>query len=108
MYRFRPLPMSAFGDMPGPPPAHVSPLGRAVKEAGERVNRASRKMLMGRRVRAVVYGRVPGRGWIAYPMNHGPVMVVRGFRGEPGEVVEVEVVRTLSDRVVEAVWLKNV
>ena len=108
VYRFRPLPMSAFGDVPSPPPAHVSPLGRAVKEAGERVNRASRKMLVGKRIRAVVYGKAPGRGWIAYPMKHGPVIVVRGFQGEAGEVVEVEVVRMLSDRVVEAVWLKNV
>lgn len=108
VYRFRPLPMSAFGDMPRPPPAHVSPLGKALKRVGEEVNRASRRMFVGRRMRVVVYGPVPGRGWIAYPMNHGPVVALRGFHGESGDVVEAEVKRVLSDRVVEAVWLKNV
>ncbi len=102
LYRFQPLPMSAFGGLPSAPPAVKDPLSRKIYSAARRANRRRKEALLGRRIRVVVaepYDRDP-RLKVAYPMLHGPVVLIEGAEGIEGGVVGVEVTHMASDRMV--------
>ncbi len=102
LYRFQPLPMSAFHDRPKAPPASRDRLGRRIHDAARRANLGLKEEMRGGRVRVVVaesYER-DRRYHVAYPMLHGPVVLVNGAEGLKGEVVEVEVIGVASDRMV--------
>ncbi|MCW3992414.1 MAG: radical SAM protein, partial [Candidatus Bathyarchaeota archaeon] len=102
LYRFQPLPMSAFGDRPAAPPALRDRLSSRIYGAAGRANRAMKERLVGRSLRAVVaepYKR-DRRLHVAYPLRHGPVVLVEGADGLVGEVVEVVVSGVASDRMV--------
>ena len=103
LYRFQPLPMSAFSDQPAAPPAVRNRLSRRIYDAALEANRGRKDELVGRRLRVVVaepYDR-DRRLHVAYPMLHGPVVLVEGAEGLSGEVVEVVVTGVVSDRMVQ-------
>lgn len=102
LYRFQPLPMSAFSDRPAAPPAARDRLSNQIYEAALGANRALKKELVGRRLRVVVaepYAR-DRRLYVAYPLRHGPVVLLEGANGRVGDVVEVVVSGVVSDRMV--------
>jgi len=104
LYRFKPLPMSAFQGFPTAPPAVKDRLSRRIYEAAARANRSLKEDLVGRRIRVVVaepYDR-DGRLQVAYPMLHGPVVLVEGAEGLIGRIIEVEVTGIVSRRMVRA------
>jgi radical SAM superfamily enzyme YgiQ (UPF0313 family) len=104
LYRFQPLPMSAFQGFPTAPPAVKDRLSRRIYEAAGRANRSLKEDLKGRRIRVVVaepYDRDRSLQ-VAYPMLHGPVVLVEGPEGLKGRIVEVEVTGIVSDRMVRA------
>lgn len=99
VYRFRPLPMSAFSGFKGAPPSVRSSSARIVVSAARRANRTLIRRWVGREVEAVVYGT--GRGTIVcYPLKHGPV--IKGIPGQEdagvGDIVRVRITSVLSDR----------
>lgn len=103
LYRFQPLPMSAFGDQPAAPPAPRDRHSSRIYLAAGRANRAMKERLVGRSLLAVVaepYER-DRRLHVAYPLRHGPVVLVEGADGLVGEVVEVIIIGVVSDRVVK-------
>jgi tRNA-2-methylthio-N6-dimethylallyladenosine synthase len=102
MYRFRPLPMSAFHDQPMAPPAVKDVLGKRLHDAAREANMMMKENLVGKRFRVVIaepYKR-DLRYHVAYPLLHGPVVIVDGAEGLVGEVVEVEVIGVVSERMV--------
>ena len=102
LYRFQPLPMSAFRDMPAAPPASRDGLSGRIAEAAVRANKVLKDRLVGRSLRVVVaepYER-DRRLHVAYPLGHGPVVLVEGADGLAGEVVEVAISGVVSERVV--------
>jgi tRNA-2-methylthio-N6-dimethylallyladenosine synthase len=104
LYRFQPLPMSAFQGLPTAPPAVKDRLSRRIYEAAGRANRSLKEDLKGRRIRVVVaepYDR-DRRLQVAYPMLHGPVVLVEGAEGLIGRIIEVEVTGIVSERMVRA------
>lgn len=103
LYRFQPLPMSAFSDQPAAPPAARDKLSGRIHEAAQKANRTLKEELLGRSLRVIVaepYDR-DHRLHVAYPMRHGPVVLVEEARGRIGEVVEVVVSGVVSDRMVK-------
>ncbi len=95
-YRFRPLPGTAFQDFEPPRPG--SPSYEILEKAVE-LNRREKLRWVGRRVRAVVAGWHPARRMlVAYPLPHGPVVLVRGHRALIGWLVRLEVTGVESDR----------
>jgi len=103
LYRFQPLPMSAFHSSPGAPPAAKDMLSRRIYEEARRVNESLKEDLVGQTLRVVIaeaYDRDP-RFHVAYPMLHGPVVLVEVGEGLEGEVVEVEVSGVVSDRMIQ-------
>jgi len=102
LYRFQPLPMSAFCDLPMAPPAAKDHLSGQIFTAAQEANRALKEELVGRRVRVIIaeqYER-DNNFLVAYPLKHGPVVLVEGAEGLVGDVVEVAVSGVVSDRMV--------
>jgi radical SAM superfamily enzyme YgiQ (UPF0313 family) len=102
LYRFQPLPMSAFHDQPKAPPAMRDKLSKRIYDSARRANRALKEDLKGEKLRVVVAGPYDRdrRYHVAYPVPHGPVVLVDGGEGLVGELVEVEVVGVVSERMV--------
>jgi len=110
IYRFQSLPMSAFEDMPSGPPAARDPLSMEIVREGERINLSLKEKLMGSTVKAVVaakYPKIPN-SLVAYPIYHGPVIVVRGSSDLIGAIVNVRVTGILSSRAVRGEVLEAV
>ncbi len=108
LYRFQPLPMSAFQDLHRAPPAARDPLSGLVHDAAMRANSRLKEKLIGSRIRVVVaepYSR-DRMYHVAYPMLHGPVVLVERAQGLEGEVVEVEVSGVASDRIVHGTLVR--
>lgn len=102
LYRFQPLPMSSFSGHPAAPPAVRDELAGKIHRAAAAANRSLKEELVGRRLRVVVaepYEKDRNL-YIAYPMSHGPVVLVDQAGGRVGEVVEVVIKSVVSDRMV--------
>jgi radical SAM superfamily enzyme YgiQ (UPF0313 family) len=102
LYRFMSLPWSAFSGCPSGPPAARDPLSRRVYEAAREANRGRKEAAVGSKVRVVLaepYDRDPSLT-VAYPMKHGPVVLVEGTQGREGDIIEVELTSVASDRAV--------
>ena len=102
LYRFSSLPMSAFSGCPSGPPTERNPFSRQILEETLKVNLKSKENLIGKRVKAVVaepYSRNRGL-LVAYPMLHGPVILIDNEKGLIGKVVDVTITDIQSERTV--------
>jgi radical SAM superfamily enzyme YgiQ (UPF0313 family) len=102
LYRFQPLPMSAFHGSPGAPPVMKDSLSKRIYDEAFKANESLKEDLVGKMLRVVIaeaYDRDP-RFHVAYPMLHGPVVLVEGAGGLEGEVAEIQVAGVVSDRMV--------
>ena len=102
LYRFQPLPMSAFHEMPRAPPAARDKLSKRISLATNGANKGLKEDLVGQEISVVVaepYRKDRGLH-VAYPMLHGPVVLVEGVQGRIGEVIRIKVAGVVSDRMV--------
>jgi radical SAM superfamily enzyme YgiQ (UPF0313 family) len=103
LYRFRSLPMSAFMSFPSGSPSALEPHSKRIYEAAKRANEKSKRDLIGSCLKVVVaeqYDR-DQRYLVAYPMKHGPVVLIKKNRVDKlGQVSDVEVLGVASDRIV--------
>jgi radical SAM superfamily enzyme YgiQ (UPF0313 family) len=102
LYRFQSLPLSTFTDYPSGPPVTQNPLSKRISNAAREANLDSKKDLVGRTIKVVVaeeYGR-DSRYYVAYPLYHGPVVLLEGSKFESGEVVSVKITSIASERMV--------
>jgi len=102
VYRFKPLPCSAFEKMPEGPPSSRDPASRMIERAVRKFNLERKKELVGKVLRVIL---APGRRRIfrvAYPFKEGPTVLVRGVPKDLkiGDVFESEIVSVASDRLV--------
>jgi len=104
IYRFKPLPFSAFGDFPTPPPAIKDPLSRKVVNEVEKINREVKFRLIGKVLSVIVAEpfRAKKNDGIGYVISEGPVVVVKNAGNKIGRKLKVRVTRVISDRLVEA------
>ncbi len=97
VYRFRPLPGTAFQGYKVSPDKGSKIISRKAIE----LNRRRKEELVGSTIRVIVAPSA-GRGIYAYPLAGGPVVKLRvGRRFRPGMVLEVRVTKVISDRLVE-------
>ena len=100
VYRFRPLPGTAFEGFPPGKPGVKDRASRLIYEKGVELNRRYKEQLVGKTLKAIIVGeRKRGEG-VAYPFYHGPVIVVENASRYYGFLVEVEITRVLSERLV--------
>lgn len=102
IYRFRPLPMSAFGDVPPPQPAIKNPVSKMIADAANAVNRKKKTSLVGKEVRVILSEpnyREEG-GAIAIILDGGPMVAVADAKERIGEIVTISIDRVLSEKLV--------
>ncbi|MCS7111012.1 MAG: B12-binding domain-containing radical SAM protein [Ignisphaera sp.] len=102
LYRFTPLPCTAFGNYPRPEPAVMNPAKAKLYRLVTEFNRAQKYRLVNRVVDVVIasrYSRNP-RYLVSYPVRHGPVVLVRASTRFIGTIAAVRISEVGSDRLV--------
>ncbi len=104
LYRFTPLKNTAFEGYPKPPPA-VKSRARKLYFAVRKLNFMSKKKLVGQTLKAIGVTSKGGNILIAYTLPHGPVIkaVTKSPSEYIGKIIEVEVTKAVSDRVIEGI-----
>jgi radical SAM superfamily enzyme YgiQ (UPF0313 family) len=102
LYRFQSLPMSAFGEYPSAPPNVSDPGSGRIHAAAARANKTAKENLVGKTIRVVVAERYDRdkRLLVAYPLKHGPVVLIDSPGNWEGRVIDVEVTGVASERIV--------
>ena len=103
IYKFKPLPMSAFEKFREPPSASRSKASRIIVKEAIRINKTLKKKMIGETLEVLVAEKGEGifRGkFIAYPLRDGPTVILNG-KARLGEKVKVRIVNVMSDKLVE-------
>ncbi|MHA1503975.1 MAG: B12-binding domain-containing radical SAM protein [Candidatus Heimdallarchaeota archaeon] len=100
IYRFRPLPMSAFGDFPQPQPAIKNPTSLMIANAANEVNLRKKKDFVGETVRVIISepNYRDEKGAIAYILGGGPMIAVENALEKIGEILEVEIISAITEK----------
>jgi len=108
LYRFMSLPSSSFTQCPSGAPASQDPLSKRIYDASLEANMGQKQELVGDRVKVVVAERYDRdqRFWVAYPMLHGPVVLVKSDNIGAGDVRLVEITGVASERMVYGMVLR--
>lgn len=106
VYRFQPLPMSAFGNFSRAPPAYRNPASYMIWKTANEINSLLKKELIGKIVEAIITKAHTRRKKLilAYPFTHGPVIYLKNhWIAEKfiNEIVKVKITGIISDRAVE-------
>ncbi|WP_148689041.1 radical SAM protein [Methanopyrus sp. SNP6] len=108
VYRFRPIPASAFGDFPPGPSPRNDEASRLIADTARRLNEALKRRMVGKRIR--VYVAEPDlrhpRDAIGWPVKGGPKVRLKGSRELVGTECEVEITGVVSDKVVSGKVVK--
>jgi radical SAM superfamily enzyme YgiQ (UPF0313 family) len=102
LYRFQSLPMSAFTLCPSGSPAIKNPTSKLIYDTAFKTNRNAKKIMIGSRISVVVaeqYDR-DSRYMVAYPMKHGPVILLDKAEELVGKVITVTIQGIASNRMV--------
>lgn len=102
IYRFRPLPLSAFGDFPVPKPAVKNPDSQLISKAAYEVNLQKKKKLKGKIVKVIVSepNYRDKDGAMGYILNGGPIVAVKNARQQIGEILKVRIEKAITDKLV--------
>ena len=102
LYRFMSLPMSAFSGVPSASPSIKDPLSYRIYQEAQKANLSAKEALIGEKIRVVVaepYDRDP-QYTIAYPLYHGPVVLLKAQNLSEGAVLDVMLTGIASNRMV--------
>jgi len=103
LYRFRPLPRSAFEAFRAPPPAIARKSTYELYIRVKEFNMSRKAELLNKVVRVVIACKHPKRrGYlVAYPLYHGPVVLIRASTTFIGAIADAKIVNVINDRLVE-------
>ncbi len=101
-YRFTPLPGTAFENFPPGTPITKDKLSRAIVNTANEVNMMRKEKLVGKIVEAIVVNKYhkDKRFNVAYPLPHGPVILIKNADKYYGFRVKVKIVKVASERTV--------
>jgi len=104
VYRFRPLPGSAFERFRPGPSARRDRASALIESTARRFNLRRKRELVGRRLEVIFSGDLRRGRRVAYPFEEGPTCLVRGAPSSlrPGDRGLVLVTGVLSDRALVA------
>ncbi len=104
-YRFRPLPGTAFEDVK----TSTTRYSLMIKDKAKEINERAKARLLGKTFKAIIAGFHPvRRKLVAYPLPHGPVVLLDGPKSLIGWMAVVRVVDVESDRMVSGVLVKRI
>jgi radical SAM superfamily enzyme YgiQ (UPF0313 family) len=102
LYRFQKLPMSAFNECPSGPPSVLNIHSKRIFDAVKKVNELSKKNLVGKKIKVIIaeqYNRDLNY-LVSYPINHGPVVLIKGEKELVGKILDVKIKGVASDRII--------
>jgi threonylcarbamoyladenosine tRNA methylthiotransferase MtaB len=108
IYRFKPLPLSAFANFPPAPPAIREKSSRGIEKVARKLNIESKFRLVDKTLDVIAFGLVregKREGMIAYPLSDGPVVLVSNNGSPAGNRLKVKITEVLSDRLVKGEML---
>ncbi|MGQ4832343.1 MAG: B12-binding domain-containing radical SAM protein [Candidatus Asgardarchaeia archaeon] len=101
IYRFQPLPMSAFENYPKAPPAFKNPASKMIVDAAEQINRKLKEQLIGKIFEIIIASTYRKKFYVGYPMDYGPVVLVpRDHNIKINQVVKVKITKVISDKLI--------
>jgi radical SAM superfamily enzyme YgiQ (UPF0313 family) len=104
LYKFKPLPLSAFEDCPIPPPAKKNKASKKIVKAARKLNTESKRRLLGRTLEVVTFKPIhkdEREAMITYPLSEGPVVALFEKNIKQGIRLKVKITEVLSDRLVK-------
>jgi radical SAM superfamily enzyme YgiQ (UPF0313 family) len=104
LYRFKPLPLSAFEMFPPASPAKRDENSDKIERIARRLNMESKSNLLGKTLDVITCKPVSeGRreGTISYPVSDGPVVLLSRQNFKQGKRLKVKIIEVLSDRLVK-------
>jgi len=99
VYRFTPLPGTAFQDMPPGKPAYMDKASLLIVREASRINRLAKRKMVGRKLLVIVAGKYKGR-LLAYPFRHGPVVILENGRSKLIGRKAVVIITGIEERLV--------
>ena len=109
VYRFKPLPMSAFHSYPKPPAAIHNRESQMIVEAAKEVNIQQKKHLIGKPLEVLITEQSfsnPSIG-VGRPIKDGPLIAVKDAGHLQGKKVNILVTEIISDRLLGGKLIKN-
>ncbi|MFX1294733.1 MAG: B12-binding domain-containing radical SAM protein [Promethearchaeota archaeon] len=102
VYKFKPLPMSAFEDVLMPPPASHNKASKIIVDTAIQINREKKENYIGRIERAIVSELARGDNTkvIGYPLYGGPTILIDDAADSLGKIVQVKITKILSDKLI--------
>jgi radical SAM superfamily enzyme YgiQ (UPF0313 family) len=102
LYRFMSLPMSAFSGANSASPSIKDPLSHRIYEETQKANFSVKEALIGAKIRVVIAERYDRdqQFTVAYPLYHGPVVLLKAQNLIEGTVLDVTVIGVASNRMV--------
>ncbi len=102
-YRFTPLPGTSFEKFPSGKPITKDRLSKAIVDKANRINMKRKREFKGKKIEAIVVGQYHKnkRFNVAYPIPHGPVILLENANKYYGFKVKVEIVDVISERLVK-------
>jgi radical SAM superfamily enzyme YgiQ (UPF0313 family) len=104
LYKFKPLPFSAFEIFPPAPPAKKNKESNKIERAARELNEASKNHMLGKSVDVIALeyaNRGDSKGIITYPVKDGPVVILSEKNIKQGMRLKVKITEVLSDRLVK-------
>lgn len=104
LYKFKPLPFSAFEMFPPASPAKKDENSDKIERIARRLNTESKNNLLGKTLDVIVWKPVSGVGrerTISYPVSDGPVVLLSRQNIKQGKRLKVKIIEVLSDRLVK-------
>ena len=103
LYRFQPLPMSAFENFPHAPPAVKDSTSKLIYDAVNDINLKLKKKLKGETIKVIpteIY-RKNKKYLVSYPLEYGPVVILKGSKNIINKIVTVKIIREVTPKLVE-------
>lgn len=110
VYRFTPLPMSAFADFPKAPPSHVDKVSKVIDNKAYELNFKLKDKYIGSVIEAYVIKSIEGNRIIAYPFIHGPVIFIENQKVACkfiGCIAKVKITGVISDRALKGMVIDS-
>jgi radical SAM superfamily enzyme YgiQ (UPF0313 family) len=104
LYKFKPLPLSAFEMFAAAPPAKKNDNSNRIETVARELNMASKNNLLGKTLDVIALEfvrRGDGEGTISYPVSDGPVVLLSKKNIKQGTRLKVKITEVLSDRLVK-------
>lgn len=109
VYRFKPLPMSAFHSYPKPPAAIYNEESKMIVEAAKEVNIQQKKHLVGKTLEVLITEQSfsnPSTG-VGRPIKDGPLIAVKDAGHLQGKKVNILITEIISDRLLGGKLIKK-